>query len=253
MSRLRIGISACFFHSDPKRPVFKGKTLQYLEQSMAHWLMSEDILLYMIPAPREGDPIGIDDLTFPLDGLVLQGGSDVCPRTYGEEPLKPEWNGDEIRDAYEIALMKSFMNQKKPVLGICRGAQLINVGLGGSLYQDIETQIPKSLNHRNWEIYDQNFHEIRFENNSLLTELYPSNVMRTAKVNTVHHQSIKKLGRDLKIEATSPVDNVVEAIKYTGDTFVYAVQWHPEFQDPKDSNLLDGKPILREFLKTCRK
>lgn len=253
MARLRIGVSACFFHADPKRPVFKGKTLQYLEQSMAHWLMSEDVLLYMIPSPLEGAPVGIDDLTFPLDGLVLQGGSDVCPRTYGEEPLRPEWNGDAIRDAYEIALMKSFMNQKKPVLGICRGAQLINVGLGGSLYQDIETQIPEALNHRNWEIYDQNFHEVRFESDSLLTKLYPQNVLKTAKVNTVHHQSIKKLGQDLKVEAISPVDNVIEAIRYTGDTFVYAVQWHPEFQDPKDSSLLDGKPILREFLKTCRK
>ncbi len=71
------------------------------------------------------------------------GGSDVCPESYGEKALRPEWNGDRIRDDYEIALLRAFMAQKKPVLGVCRGAQVINVAMGGTLYQDIATQLPQ--------------------------------------------------------------------------------------------------------------
>jgi putative glutamine amidotransferase len=246
---LKIGISACYFHSDPKRPVFKGKTLLYLEESLAHWVMSENVLAYMIPSAAPTGP-KLKDWVAGLDGLVLQGGSDVSPTTYGETALKPEWNGDAVRDAYEIELLKSFMNAGKPVLGICRGAQLMNVGLGGTLFQDIETQIEGSLNHRNWEIYDQNFHELKFEEGSLLSKLYPGT--EKAKINTVHHQGLKALGKNLIIEAKSPKDGVIEAIRYTGNNFAFAVQWHPEFQDPKDKSLLDGKPILREFLKAAQ-
>ena len=250
-SRLKIGISACFFHADPQRPIFKGKTLQYLEQSLGHWVMSQGALAFVVPAPADSGPVSLADLAAEMDGLVLQGGSDVAPESYGEKPIRPEWKGDYIRDQYEIALVREFIKQGKPVLGVCRGAQLINVAFGGTLYQDIELQIKGAQNHRNWDIYDQNFHSIRIEPGSGLSKLYPG--MIHAKVNTIHHQALKDLGRGLRIEARSDSDGVIEAIRHEGPAFVFAVQWHPEFQDPTDTTLHDSQPILAEFLAEAAK
>jgi putative glutamine amidotransferase len=245
LKRLRIGLSACFFHSDPKRPIFKGKTLQYLEQSIAHWVMSEGAMVYMIPSPAPGQ-LGLAEYARDLDGLVLQGGSDVAPESYGEKPLKPEWSGDRVRDVYESALFKEFHAAGKPVLGICRGLQLLNVALGGTLIQDIATQVPKSVTHRDWEIYDQLLHELAPEPGSLVARAAAG---KPAKVNSVHHQGIQKLAPGLAVEARCQADGMIEAVRGTAGAWVYAVQWHPEFQDPRDSSLLDCKPILREFLK----
>jgi len=119
---LKIGISACFFHEDPKRSIFKGMTLQYIEQNVAHWLMQRDVLAFMVPSPegrtrRAGSNATTDAYAQELDGLVLMGGSDVCPDSYGEKALRPEWNGDRIRDDYEISLLRSFMAMKSPSSG----------------------------------------------------------------------------------------------------------------------------------------
>ena len=253
---LRIGISSCFFHADPTRPVFKGKTLLYLEQSMSLWLQSQGALTYLIPNLGPNSRVKLSDYLADLDGLVLQGGSDVCPKSYGEEPLKPEWNGDYVRDQYEIALIRAFIKAGKPVLGICRGLQVLNVALGGSLYQDIATQIPGAQNHRDWNVYDQLFHRVEIEKGSALSRLYPK--LREAKVNTVHHQAIKKLGKGLAVEAWSVQpdgqrDGVIEAVRHQGPSYVAAVQWHPEFLDPKDSSLFDTRPLLKEFLLAAQK
>jgi putative glutamine amidotransferase len=248
---LKIGLSSCFFHADSQRPVFKGKTLLYLEQSISSWLMNEGVLAYMIPAPTPNSPVALRDYAWDLDGLVLQGGSDVSPSTYGEKPLKPEWSGDPVRDRYEIELAKEFMACNKPVLGVCRGLQLINVLFGGTLYQDIESQVKGAKNHRNWEIYDQNFHEISFENDSKLARLHGS---AKAKVNTVHHQGIKDLGKGLTVEARSTGDGIIEAVRGTDEEpYIFAVQWHPEFHDSKDRSLLDSAPLLKDFLQEAKR
>jgi putative glutamine amidotransferase len=247
---LKIGLSACFFHPDSNRIIFKGKTLQYLEQSMSRWIMSGGAMLLMIPAPHENSPIKLRDYARELDGLVLQGGSDVSPTSYGETPLRPEWNGDKIRDEYEIELTHEFMLEKKPVLGICRGAQLINVAMGGTLYQDIPTQRPDAQVHRNGELYDQTFHEVDFVPNSGLANLYPGTT--TARIVTLHHQAAKDLGKNLTVEAWSTGDKIAEALRWQGDSYVFGVQWHPEFQDPSRQDLLGTKPILNEFLDAAR-
>ena len=250
---LKIGLSACFFHADPQRPIFKGKTLQYMEQSIAHWVMSADVMAVMIPSP-EGDTrrgnVKTADFARELDGLVLQGGSDVSPQSYGEAALKPEWRGDRIRDVYEIDLLRAFTDAGKPVLGVCRGAQLINVAFGGTLYQDITTQCPGALNHRDWEIYDQNFHGLRVTPGSGLARYYATD--RIHKVNSVHHQAVKDLAPGLAIEARADEDGMIEAVRHTGSAWVLGLQWHPEFQDPADSSLLNDRPVLDEFLSACR-
>ncbi|HTS22107.1 MAG TPA: gamma-glutamyl-gamma-aminobutyrate hydrolase family protein [Casimicrobiaceae bacterium] len=252
---LKIGISACFFHPDPQRAVFKGKTLQYVEQQMAHWVMQKDAMALMIPSPdggsrHPGSRVTVGDYARELDGLVLMGGSDVAPGSYGETPLRPAWAGDRIRDDYEIALYRAFVAAGKPVLGVCRGAQVINVAQGGTLYQDIAQQLPGALNHRDWDIYDRNSHATALVPDSGLAGLYPG--VALTKTNSVHHQSVKDLGRDLVVEAWSEPDRVVEAIRWAGPSYVFAVQWHPEFHDRSDRSFLDDTPILDDFLSHAR-
>lgn len=134
---LRIGLSARLMHQPPLELGFRGKTLQYLEQSVAQWIMNNGALAFMIPTLNEETEVdrrtvSVRDYVAALDGLVLQGGADVCPASYGEQPLRPEWAGDRIRDRFEIDLVWEYIIQGKPVLGICRGAQLINVACGGT-------------------------------------------------------------------------------------------------------------------------
>jgi putative glutamine amidotransferase len=253
---LKIGISACFFHPDPQRAVFKGKTLQYVEQEMAHWVMQKDAMALMIPSPeggsrRAGSRVRVADYARELDALVLMGGSDVAPESYGETPIAAAWAGDRIRDVYEIALYRAFVAEGKPVLGVCRGAQVINVAQGGTLYQDIATQVPGALNHRNWDIYDRNAHATVLVPGSGLARLY-SGVTLT-KTNSVHHQAVKDLGRELAVEAWSEPDRVVEAIRWKGPSYVFAVQWHPEFHDGDDRSFIDDTPILDDFLAHARR
>lgn len=251
-ARLAIGISACFFHPDPHRTVFTGKTLQYVEQSIAHWVQSQGALALMIPSPdgdtRRGD-VTVDHYAERLDGLVLEGGSDMWPGSYGEEPLRPEWSGDRIRDAYETALLRAFVARSKPVLGVCRGLQVLNVAYGGTLYQDLPLQRPGPLFHRSAQLYDRNHHQIEIVPRTRLAALYPG--LTTATVSSVHHQGIKDLAPGFVVEAVAP-DGVIEAFRREGEVFVAGVQWHPEFHVGDNAHLLDGAPLLTDFLAACR-
>jgi putative glutamine amidotransferase len=251
--RPRIGISACFFHADPKRPIFTGKTLQYVEQSIVHWVQAAGALAVVIPSPegptKRGD-VTLADYAGLLDGLVLEGGSDMWPGSYGEAPLRPEWTGDRIRDEYEIALLRAFIEARKPVLGVCRGLQVLNVAFGGTLYQDIGTQKPGTCTHRDASLYDQNFHAIDIVGATRLAQLYPG--VTSAMVNSVHHQGVKDLAPEFVVEAVSPDDGIVEAFRWTGPSYVAAVQWHPEFHDLTRADLLSGDPLLADFLQATR-
>jgi gamma-glutamyl-gamma-aminobutyrate hydrolase PuuD len=248
---LKIGLSPRFLHPAPGQRGFRGKTLQYLEQSIAHWLMTAGALVFMVPTVtgdgllRRGN-LRIADYVEELDGLVLQGGADVSPLTYGETAKRPEWNGDRIRDMYEIDLLQEFASGGKPVLGICRGMQLINVAYGGTLYQDLRLHHRNAGEHVDREAYDRHFHEIALIAGSGLACLYQG--ITRARVNSIHHQGVKSVGKDLVIEAVSVPDEVVEAIRSKGPSYIVGVQWHPELHDPADAALLNCDPLLREFL-----
>lgn len=255
MEPLKIGISARLLYPDPRRFFLPTKSVQYLEQSVANWVMSGEVLAFMVPALSLAAPhlparIAKKDYVDALDGLVLQGGADIAPETYGERPLNPEWSGDSVRDGYEIRLFREFVRQGKPVFGICRGCQLINVAFGGTLYQDIQTQVGGSLQHRCDQRYEDNFHAMRLTEGGWLSRLYPK--ASVTRINTIHHQAVKALGQDLVIEAVSDPDGIVEAIRWDGPSYVAGVQWHPEFMDPADAGLLDGKPLLKSFIDACR-
>jgi len=254
--RLKIGLSACFSHADPARSLFTNKTLQYVEQSIAHWLMSAGAMVVMVPCPTgetaRGD-VKLSHYAEWLDGVVMHGGSDVWPGSYGEEPLQEAWIGDRIRDLYDLALVEAFEQAGKPIFGVCRGLQLINVAFGGTLYQDIETQHghPETLRHRDAVTYDQNFHEIDVVQGTRLAQLYPG-VLR-ARVNSIHHQAVKGLAPGFEIEAWSIPDHVPEAIRRRGGTrkgYIAATQWHPEFHK-QGTNTIDDTPLLMDFLDAC--
>lgn len=249
----RIGLSARIFHPEPDAQGIRSKTLQVLEQSVAQWVTVRDVLLLMVPSVvQDGilmrSNIRLRDYAEHLDGLILQVGADVSPRAYGEEPLRPEWAGDPVRDAYEMELLHEFMEAKKPVLGICRGMQLINVALGGSLFQDLPTQCPGAVAHESGE-YDRNAHGVAFAENSQLVRWFGG--AAGGRVASIHHQAINRLGRDLAMEAHAQ-DGVVEAIRGTGRGFVFGVQWHPEFHQQAGIELLDCAPILEAFLAAAR-
>ena len=249
--RLKIGVSACFFYPDPTRSAFASKTVQFVEQSVPHWLMSGGALPVMVPSPlgetARGD-VGFADYAQWLDGLVLHGGADVWPGSYGEQPMQPQWSGDRNRDEYEMALARAFVAAGKPVFGICRGMQLINVAFGGSLYQDIATQLPEAQTHRASN-YDMNLHEVKVEPGTRLAELLPGRPSH--RINSVHHQAVKDLAPEFVVEARCPVDGMIEAIRYLGPAWVAAVQWHPEFHRA-DLGTLNDEPILQDFLAAAR-
>lgn len=249
---LRIGLSARLLHKPPDELGFRGKTLQYLEQSIAHWIIAEGALAFMLPTLEGAGglrraAVHVADYVRAIDGLVLQGGADVSPESYGEEAARPEWRGDRIRDLYELDLIWECIIQGKPVLGICRGCQLLNVAFGGSLWQDIASQVPNSLPHVDSDAYDQHLHTVRFEHGSLLERLYPQH--SAPKITSIHHQAVKQVGAGLHVEARSSEDAIIEAIRWEGPAFVYGVQWHPEFHQPGNHDLLDSAPLLGEFLR----
>ncbi len=251
---LKIGISARIFHPETGAKGLRSKTLQYLEESIAQWVMSRDVLVFMIPTVNTNgllhpSNIRLRDYAKHLDGLVLQGGADVSPQTYSQIATRPEWSGDRARDMYELELLHEFVEAGKPVLGICRGCQLINVAFGGTLYQDIASDVPTAIEHVN-DLYDSHYHVIHFAQGSTLGKLFPSKP--EALVNSIHHQAVKDLGKDLVVEAVSGRDNIVEAVRYRKARFVMGLQWHPEFHRGGSAELLDCTPILDDFLAAAR-
>lgn len=255
---LLIGVSARIYY--PQGPVLDlggvwTKTLHYLEQSVAQWLMRGGALPVMIPAVDAQSVVQNEDLHLgnyaeALDGLVLQGGNDVAPQSYGQVPIASDWAGDPVRDAYEKELIQAFVHAGKPVFGICRGLQMLNVAFGGTLWQDIETQQPQALEHVKKDLYERNVHAVEIIPDTHLASLYPHITHGT--INSIHHQAIRHLAPGFVIEARSPADGIIEAIRLEGPNYIAAVQWHPEFRQKDCSVIFDDTPILEDYLNYAR-
>ena len=215
---LRIGLSACFFHADPTRPVFKGKTLLYAEESML------DLLgrcgapgLPRCPRPTPAGPRPRATTSTTSTAWCSQGGSDVCPRSYGEEPLRPEWEGDEPRDRYEIELIHAFHDAGKPVLGICRGVADPQRGLRRhALPGHHHPARPGRSSTATGRSTTPTATRWTWSPARHLAALYGGRDRRVVTVNSVHHQAVKDLAAGFVVEAVSATDGIVEAMRRPG-------------------------------------
>ncbi|WP_302821556.1 gamma-glutamyl-gamma-aminobutyrate hydrolase family protein [Fusobacterium ulcerans] len=162
-----------------------------------------------------------------LDGIIFSGGADVAPRFYGEDPGLQIPGIDTKRDIMEFELLEEAVKRKIPVLGICRGHQLINVAFDGTLYQDIDTEVQSAMGHHPSQISrDELFHSVSIKKESVLHDIFGDEKIY---VNSFHHQAVKKLGRGLKATAFS-CEGIVEAFETVdmNERFVLGIQWHPE-------------------------
>lgn len=260
MARPKIALTSCIIHEDLERKLFKGKALQYTEQKMADAVWRGGGLPFQLLDLREREAL-VEGLVN-ADGLLLQGGADVAPISYGEAPIKPEWSGDAVRDRFEIAAIEVAIELGKPILGICRGIQIMNVALGGSLVQDITHQVDGTLVHRDWHRYEILEHGVSLEPESWLARVFAEHVQPdpdtgapTLLTNTVHHQAIKDLAPPLSISARAP-DGVIEAVEQiTDDRWLVGVQWHPEWLDGSPGggpHRTPGDPLFKSFVDLCR-
>ncbi len=181
-----------------------------------------------------------------LDGLVLSGSnSDLDPALYGEEPHTKLGPVFPERDQTDLLLLELAEARVLPVLAICFGMQSLNVSRGGTLIQDIESQIANPIKHEQGQVYYRPSHSVRLEADSLLAQLAGT---ETVRVNSSHHQAVAKLGRNLRVIGTSP-DGVIEAvIDDRADRLVLGVQWHPEIAWQQDKL---SQAIFETFIETA--
>lgn len=184
-------------------------------------------LAVMLPL-TDGDE-DIEALVERFDGFIFTGGHDLNPAMYGQEKLEVCGDTCPARDAMEEKLLRAALAADKPVLGICRGLQLMNAVLGGTLYQDIPTQLPSETNHRMAAPYGRAEHAVRIS-----PELPIGDLPATVGVNSCHHQGIRDLAPSLKVWAKAP-DGLIEAVYLPGKRYARAVQWHPEFFPVEDA------------------
>ncbi|MBE6536682.1 MAG: gamma-glutamyl-gamma-aminobutyrate hydrolase family protein [Ruminococcaceae bacterium] len=186
----------------------------------------------------------IDTFVKICDGFLFTGGADIEPSRYGEEKKDTCGNIHPYRDELEFKAFEKIYPTGKPIMAICRGAQFVNVALGGSLYQDIPTESPSDIQHVQSEPKNSPSHSVKIISGTPLSEFISSEEM---SANSFHHQAIKTLGKGLCVMAIAN-DGIIEALYSTENRYLHAYQWHPErlFESEKSNALL-----FRDFIAAC--
>ena len=226
----RIALAAFRIQKPGSTPVYSSR------EELVRAILAAGGRPYLLPSALPLD--SIPEVLSEFDGLFISGGGDIHPDYFGGE-MHPSVAGiDRERDEFELALCRQAVAMDKPVFGICRGQQMLNVAMGGSLVVDIPSELPEAGQHQWWPNYQRSrlSHSVMLERGSQL-----EGIMGGAEfmVNSLHHQSVKELGEGLKVTATAP-DGVIEALEMPGKHFVVSVQWHPEW-------LQNFEPMRRIF------
>ena len=195
--------------------------------------------------PRVEDEATFEAMMDLCHGFVFTGGADIAPARYGQEVKAACGTIQHERDAFDFFAFQKVMSTSKPILAICRGAQLVNVALGGTLYQDIPTECPSPIFHVQKEAKLSLSHEVNIVEGTPLYSLIGQNRM---SANSFHHQAIKQLGRRLCVMATAD-DGIVEAVYLPGDRYFRAYQWHPE---RLVDSMAENRQIFEDFIEACR-
>lgn len=196
--------------------------------------------------PFDQDSVDVEQVLSICDGLLLTGGADIQPKLYGEEPIAECGPTQPIRDELEYRLLDKALEEDMPVLGVCRGSQMLNVFLGGSLYQDLKTQLPDCYNHAMEPPYEMVCHRVVLEQGEPLQVLLGIDEL---PVNSIHHQAVKRLAPTLVPLARS-VDGIIEGVWMPGKRFVWGVQWHPEWIWNVDTR---ERRIVQRFVDECKR
>ena len=181
-----------------------------------------------------------------VDGLLLSGGPDVHPKFYGEEPIPALGEIDEPLDHMELAATNIAWKADLPIFAICRGIQVLNIARGGTVYQDIESQVPDAIGHRQLAAKSVPTHTVHIERPSLLYDILRR---RSIRVNGKHHQAVKEVGEELQVAARAP-DDLVEAVFAPEKPFVLGLQWHPEGAFTTD---LFSRKLVAAFVQAAQK
>lgn len=181
-------------------------------------------------------------------GLVISGGADIDPGRYGEEPIPELGRVSPARDAMELLALEAALELGMPVMGICRGHELLNVYFGGTLYQDIGTQVPGVITHDQTAEWGEHHHEVRVEPGS---RLHAALDEEHIQINSFHHQAVKDVAPGLAVTAVAE-DGLIEAIESTAHDWVVGVQWHPERYEARAPTTDPNRLLLRAFRSAIR-
>jgi putative glutamine amidotransferase len=179
-----------------------------------------------------------------IDGLLVIGGDDMDPKYFGQKPHKSIALTSPRRDNFELKIIKLALKKDIPVLGICRGHQVINIALGGTIYQDLSCARFKTLKHADPREIGNRFHQVKIEKGTILSGIVGTG---TIEVNSSHHQIVDKIGKKLVASAYSS-DGVIEGLESPDFRFLVTVQWHPEMNYGRTHS----KKLFRAFVAACR-
>lgn len=213
---------------------------QRVTYAQAVWAAGGEAILL----PCNPDKSNCAQIVNMLDGLLAPGGHDIDPIFFGEERHEACGKISLFEDEYDMELIKEAERQGKPILGICRGMQVINVLYGGNLYQDIPTQFSKEITHTKIEKIEDNYHTVQIEKDSYLAKVLRET--DNVKVNTSHHQAVKDVATGFQVTAKAP-DGIIEAME-NEDASIVCVQWHPERMQDMEMY----QRLFQDFIQRCR-